>query len=51
MATPVQYSCLENSLDRGAWRATVYGSHKELDTTELTHTPLISNFLYCPSPC
>ena len=22
---PLQYSCLENSVDRGAWRATVYG--------------------------
>ena len=30
----LQYSCLENSMDRGAWRATVLGSAKELDTTE-----------------
>ena len=22
---PFQYSCLENSMDRGAWRATVHG--------------------------
>ena len=22
---PIQYSCLENSMDRGAWRATVHG--------------------------
>ena len=22
---PFQYSCLENHMDRGAWRATVYG--------------------------
>ena len=22
---PLQYSCLENSMDREAWRATVYG--------------------------
>ena len=22
---PLQYSCLENPLDRGAWRATVHG--------------------------
>ena len=21
---PLQYSCLENTMDRGAWRATVY---------------------------
>ena len=25
---PVQYSCLENSMDRGAWRATVHGVAK-----------------------
>ena len=25
---------LENSTDRGAWQATVYGGHKEPDTTE-----------------
>ena len=30
----LQYSCLENSMDRGAWRATVHGDVKELDTTE-----------------
>ena len=23
--TPLQYSCLENPMDRGAWRATVHG--------------------------
>ena len=25
---PLQYSCLENSMDRGAWQATVYGVAK-----------------------
>ena len=25
MANPLQYSCLENPTDRGAWRATVQG--------------------------
>ena len=29
---PLQYSCLENSMDRGSCRATVHGV--ELDTTE-----------------
>ena len=24
-STPLQYSCLENPMDRGAWRATVHG--------------------------
>ena len=36
---PLQYSCLGNPMDRGAWRATVHGvtkswTHRE---TELTH--------------
>ena len=31
---PLQYSCLENSMDRGSWQATVHEGHKELDTTE-----------------
>ena len=30
---PLQYSCLKNSMDRGAWRAIVHGVAKELDTT------------------
>ena len=30
----LQYSCLENPMDRGAWWATVHGGHKELDMTE-----------------
>ena len=30
---PLQYSCLENPMDRRAWRATVHGILKELDTT------------------
>ena len=25
---PVQYSCLENSMDREAWQATIYGIAK-----------------------
>ena len=29
---PLQYSCLENPVDRGAWKATIMGS-QELDTT------------------
>ena len=31
---PLQYSCLESSMDRGAWWATVYGEAKESDMTE-----------------
>ena len=33
---PLQYSCLKNSMDRGAWWATVHGVAKELDRTEHT---------------
>ena len=35
----LQYSCLENSMDRGAWWATVHGV-AELVMTELEHTQL-----------
>ena len=34
---PLQYSCLENSMDRGAWQAIVHGVAKEYDMTELQH--------------
>ena len=35
---PLQYSCLENPMDRGAWWATVpiAGGRTESDTTEVT---------------
>ena len=33
---PLQYSCLENPMDRGAWWATVLQGHKESDVTEHT---------------
>ena len=32
--SPLQYPCLENSMNRGAWQATVHGDHKKLDMTE-----------------
>ena len=31
---PLQYSCLENFMDRGAWWVTVHGVCKESDMTE-----------------
>ena len=31
---PLQSSCLENPVDRGAWWAAVHGGRTELDTTE-----------------
>ena len=30
---PLQYSCMENSMDRGTWWATAHGA-SDLDTTE-----------------
>ena len=31
---PLQYSCLGNRTDKGAWQATVHGVPEESDTTE-----------------
>ena len=61
---PLRYSCLENPMDRGAWRATVHGDTRELDTTEWLNNktapknhdalPLVTtmtlSFLRPPSP-
>ena len=39
-ATPLQYSCLQNPMNRGAWRATDHGSQRvgHSEATEHTHT-------------
>ena len=34
---PLQYSCLENSMDRGAWWATVHGVGKSQRRLSHTH--------------
>jgi len=41
-----QYSCLENSMDRGAWQSTVYGGLKESDTGHHWATNNITFFLF-----
>ena len=44
---PLQYSCLDNPMDREAWWATVWGGLKESYTTEwLTHKGEL-NFRFC----
>ena len=40
---PLQYSCLENSMDRGAWQATVYEPTKSW--TRLSTHPQITYML------
>ena len=39
---PLQYSCLENPMDRGAWRATIHGVTKSGDMTEFNSVQLLS---------
>ena len=45
-SNPLQYSCLENSMDRGAWWATVHGFSKELDRTEQLTLSLLDFKIY-----
>ena len=46
---PLQYSCLENSMDRGAWRVTVHGVTKESEKLILFISSCIMlNFSYGP---
>ena len=35
---PLQYSCLENPMDRGAWWGYTPWGHKDSDMTEHAHT-------------
>ena len=38
---PLQYSCLGNPMNRGAWWATVHGVTKESDTTEQLYNDML----------
>ena len=42
---PLQYSCLENPTDRGAWWAIVRGVTEELDKTEQEQFSLTAVYL------
>ena len=50
---PLQYSCLENSMDRGAWWATVHTvsprGHKEFQMTEHAHKLGYKHVNFLPS--
>ena len=49
---PLQYSCLENSMDRGAWWATVHGDHKhDQVTNSLTFNPATLDVWRWAVPC
>ena len=43
MTTYSQYSCLENAMDRGAWRATVHGAAESNMTARTSVKNLIDN--------
>ena len=49
---PLQYSCLENPMDRGAWWATVHGvtknqtQQKQLRTVQRTAREMLVNSMY-----
>ena len=42
--TPLQYSCLENPMDRGAWKAAVHGVAE--GQTRLSNFTFTFHFLY-----
>ena len=45
--TALQYSCLENPVDRGAEWAKVHGGHKKSDTTERLSTYTFIGSIQC----
>ena len=44
---PLRYSCLENFMDRGAWRATVLGVAKRHDWACMHNTRLSAVYVRC----
>jgi len=43
---PLQYPCLENFMNRGAWWAPCPCGHEELGMTEPHHTTGVYSFIY-----
>ena len=48
---PLQYSCLENSTDKGVWLAKVHGVAESEMTEQLTHTRTILCVRVCVCVC
>ena len=48
--SPLQYSCLENPTDRGAWQATSMGSQRVGHSQATEHSKHILNSPVCPGP-
>ena len=47
---PLQYPCLENSMDGGVWWDTLHGGRKESDTTERLHFHFVKSerkYIFC----
>ena len=45
---PLQYSCLENPMDIGAWEATVYGVAKSrIRLSDFTHSLSLQKLVAC----
>ena len=49
-ANPLQYSCLENFMDRGTWHATVHGVTKRYRTEWLSHTSMLIGAIFLLRP-
>ena len=43
---PLQYSCLENPMERGAWQATVHGVTESRTTEHKAQAYCLSSFIF-----
>ena len=50
-SNPLQYSCLENLMDRGAWQATVHGFAKTQTLLKQLNTHTQSSWLLLYNNC